>query len=412
MSTNAIDYDFARRVVMDAEASIGPVSESGILPAEAYISEDFWKFEKQAIFSRAWLCIGHVNEVPTVGDYIQLRIMDEPVLMVRTDNDKVRVLSSICQHRGHPIVGGVVDSPPNGRCSHANRLVCPYHNWTYSLNGELLAAPSMDETVPLIELKGNIRLPAIRTEIFHGLVFINFDEKAPPVAEKMKKLDAEFTAYALADLVPGHVFALEKLEWNWKLHHENALESYHTTYVHRDYHSAVPASLTRFRDYECGDGQVMRTAGYKAENGDLFEAGKVRRLPDIPGLSEEQRSRVLFVSLMPCAVAVLQPSMVTVTFINPTSPGTMNSRRVNLYVKAATEVPDFERIRDEQFAQLRVIIEQDQVTQEALQRAYHSRFKPRGRLSHLETAITQLNQWVVERYREALPAASEKTKAA
>lgn len=167
----------------------------------------------------------------------------------------------------------------------------------------------------------------------------------------------------------------------------------------------MPSNLTQFWDFELGDGQVMRSTGFSKATGDLFEESGNRRLPDIDGLSEEQRGRVLFVSIMPCAVAVLQPSFVTVTFLSPVSAGVMNSRRVNLYSKAATEVPEFDRIRREQFEHMKIIIMQDQVTQAALQEAYHSRYMPPGRLSYLENAITQLNTWVVDKYKRCLEAA-------
>jgi phenylpropionate dioxygenase-like ring-hydroxylating dioxygenase large terminal subunit len=198
------------------------------------------------------------------------------------------------------------------------------------------------------------------------------------------------------------VFAQTDQPWNWKLHHENALEPYHTDYVHKGFHNAVPAELTQFTEFEVGDGQVMRTTGFAKAGGDLFEESGRQRLPDIEGLTDEQRGRVFFTSIMPCVVAVLQPSAVTITFIDPVSAGRVNLRRLNLYSRAATQVPDFDRIRIEQFEQLKTIIMQDQVTQAALQVAYRSRFTPRGRLSQLETAITQLNHWVVDKYRRGL----------
>jgi phenylpropionate dioxygenase-like ring-hydroxylating dioxygenase large terminal subunit len=388
--------------VQKCETCIRPVKEAEILPADAYVSEKFWEFEKQAIFGREWLAIGHVNEVPKSGDHLPLTVNDEPVIVVRDDAGTARVLSSICQHRGHPLIGGLADSPPPGACLNARRLVCPYHNWVYGLDGRLVGAPSMNETTPIAELRRNIRLPEIRSEIFHGLIFVTFNQEAPPVALSLAKLDRELKNYGLANLIPGYVFAQTDQRWNWKLHHENALEPYHTDYVHKGYHNAVPAELTQFREFQIGDGQIMRTTGFVTNGGDLFEQSGNRRLPEIEGLTNEQRSRVVFASIMPCVVAVLQPSFVTITFLNPTSAGRINLRRINLYSKAATAFPDFDRIRVEQFEQMKIIIMQDQVTQVALQAAYHSRYTPRGRLSHLETAITQLNQWIVDKYRRGL----------
>jgi phenylpropionate dioxygenase-like ring-hydroxylating dioxygenase large terminal subunit len=402
MTTAPIDLSHVREVVQKCETCIRPVKEAEILPADAYVSEKFWEFEKQAIFGREWLAIGHVNEVPKSGDHLPLTVNDEPVIVVRDDAGTARVLSSICQHRGHPLIGGLADSPPPGACLNARRLVCPYHNWVYGLDGRLVGAPSMNETTPIAELRRNIRLPEIRSEIFHGLIFVTFNQEAPPVALSLAKLDRELKNYGLANLIPGYVFAQTDQRWNWKLHHENALEPYHTDYVHKGYHNAVPAELTQFREFQIGDGQIMRTTGFVTNGGDLFEQSGNRRLPEIEGLTNEQRSRVVFASIMPCVVAVLQPSFVTITFLNPTSAGRINLRRINLYSKAATAFPDFDRIRVEQFEQMKIIIMQDQVTQVALQAAYHSRYTPRGRLSHLETAITQLNQWIVDKYRRGL----------
>jgi phenylpropionate dioxygenase-like ring-hydroxylating dioxygenase large terminal subunit len=392
----------ARRVVADAASSVGPVAKANILPADAYVSADFWAFEKQAIFGREWLCLAHVNEVPGPGDHLYLNMAGEPLVLVRDETRTVRVLSAICQHRGHPLAAGVAEDRRQARCSNAMRLVCPYHNWSYGLNGKLIGAPAMRETTPLAELRKKISLPEVRSAIFHGLVFVNFDRNAAPLAPSLSRVGAQLATYGLEELVPGHIWEQRNLGWNWKLHHENALEPYHTDYVHKGYHAAVPAVKTEFCPFEPGDGQVMRMTGFAESDGDLFEAEGTRRLPGLRGLTNEQNSRVMFVSFMPTAVAVFQPSFLTITFLNPTSAGTLDSRRVNLYTKEAVASPHFEQLRDEQFTYMKTIILQDQVTQVALQQAYQSRFTPRGTLSRLESALPQLNQWSLERYRRAL----------
>jgi len=126
------------------------------------------------------------------------------------------------------------------------------------------------------------------------------------------------------------------------------------------------------------------------------------REPEIEGLTAEQRKRVLFVSIMPNVFAVMQPSSVSMTIINPNSAGTISSRRINLFPQAAASDPDFERITNEQLERNKILIMQDQVTLIALQEAYRSRFTPRGKLARLETAIPQLNQWLVDKYQRAL----------
>ena len=115
-TADEIDFQFARQIVGRTQFSVLPVKEAQLLPPETYISEKFWAFEKHAIFSREWLCIAHVNEVPNVGDYLPLTVLNEPVVVVRDEKLNVRVLSAICRHRGHPLVGGVMENPHPGRC--------------------------------------------------------------------------------------------------------------------------------------------------------------------------------------------------------------------------------------------------------------------------------------------------------
>ena len=378
---------FIRDVVGRASVAVGPVESAGILPPDAYTSEEFWAFEKQAIFLHEWLCVGHVNEVPNPGDHLPLQVLDEPVVLVHDLGGVIRVLSAICQHRGHPLFAGLAERPADKPCLNGNALICPYHNWTYFLDGRLAGAPSMRETTPVSELRRHIRLPEFRTEIFHGLVFVTFDADAPALAPRLAKLDREFATYPLENLVPTSVLALFDLKWNWKLHHENAIEPYHTDYVHKGYHNAVPSELTRFRSYEPGDGQIMRTTGFEKSSADLFEEKGNQRLPGIEGLTEEQRSHVLFVSLMPNVFAVIQPTSVTMTIVNPLGAGAINSRRINLFPQKAVDHPEFERISTEQFERNKILIGQDQTTLLALQKAYRSRFAPRGTLSRLESAI-------------------------
>jgi phenylpropionate dioxygenase-like ring-hydroxylating dioxygenase large terminal subunit len=267
----------------------------------------------------------------------------------------------------------------------------------------MVGAPDMRKTCPLPELRNKIRLPQIRSEIFHGLVFVNFDDDAAPLAPRLPKLDAELATLPLADLVPAQQHSQRDRKWNWKLHHENALEPYHTSFVHRDYHDAVPSSLTMFQPYEDGECDVMRHTGFaEGDTGDLFEESGNRRLPDIPGLTGEQLNRVTFLSVMPGLVMVIQPSLVTITIINPISAGTVDTRRLNLYPRVVIEDPELRAYADAQFERIKIIVGQDAATQIALQQAYQSRHTPAGTLAWLESSIPQLNQWVVGAYKNAL----------
>ncbi len=155
MKERLLDIAYVRKIVEKCDDCLRPVKDAAILPADTYVDEEFWEFERRAIFEREWLAVGHVAEVPNPGDYLPIKVNGEPMLITRAADNKIRVVSSICQHRGHPLIGGLAEPPSPGKCLHSQRLVCPYHNWVYSLDGKLVGAPSMDKTTPVPENAGD-----------------------------------------------------------------------------------------------------------------------------------------------------------------------------------------------------------------------------------------------------------------
>jgi phenylpropionate dioxygenase-like ring-hydroxylating dioxygenase large terminal subunit len=394
----------ARRILADVDHVTDPVATARLLPSEVYTSATFWEFEKEAIFSREWLCIGHVGEVPEPGDQLPMTILDEPVVMLRDGAGDVRVMSAVCRHRGHPLFGGLAGEGRSaaGTCLSGTRMICPYHNWQYGLDGHLVAAPSMTETVPVKRLRETIRLPQIRHEIFHGLVFINFDDDAQPLGAGLAKIGAELAGFGIAELVPLPPVVFEDQKWNWKIHHDNALEPYHTSYVHRGVHEAAPAKNARFISFDEGDGQVMHPTYLLDENAGLASTDGRRTTAIIPGLSSEQRKRVMFASIPPMLFSILQPTFVQLAFIHPTGPGSMDLRRINLYPKSAVEEPGFHQAYEKFMERKALAIHQDAVTTAAVQKGLGSRYAPRGPLSWMESNIPQLNAWLLRRYQKAL----------
>jgi len=290
-----------------------------------------------------------------------------------------------------------------GECRNAKLLVCPYHAWSYRLDGSLRGAPGMAETAPAEELRRDIRLPQIRHTIFHGLIFINFDPDAPPLAPSLAKMDAMIEGYGLAQLVPTPTSRLEMAS-NWKIYQENALEPYHTDVVHRSSHNAAPSRLSAFYDYAPGDGAIMTTTGF-ADADELFKTEDQLQLPRIPGLSAEQQSRVLFIAVLPLLFLVLEPGSVVANLALPNGAGAMTRLTFALYPREATETSGFVAVVEAQKAALSGIVREDLMTQEALQRGHASRFTPKGRLSWLETTIPQMNSWLLERYQIAIETA-------
>ena len=108
------------------------------LPAWIYHDPDFFALEKRSIFRTSWQLVCHVNDIPAVGDYHCLDLLGESIVVVRGADDAIRSFHNVCRHRASRLLDG-----PKGRCSH--RIVCPYHAWTYTLEGELRTAPFLAE---------------------------------------------------------------------------------------------------------------------------------------------------------------------------------------------------------------------------------------------------------------------------
>ncbi len=160
------------------DASVGDVNQSCILPPAIYCSDEFHEFEKEAVFSHDWLCVGRAGRIPEPGDYFTVTIADEPLILVRDKQGAVRALSAVCRHRDMLVADGA------GNCS---KFTCPYHLWVYDLDGRLLGAPAMERAEGFE--KRSFGLPELRVEEWLGFVFVSFDPDIAPLAPSVAKLE-------------------------------------------------------------------------------------------------------------------------------------------------------------------------------------------------------------------------------
>jgi phenylpropionate dioxygenase-like ring-hydroxylating dioxygenase large terminal subunit len=207
------------------------------LPPGLYRDPGILALEQQRIFARDWLCLGRAADIAKPGDYLAAAILDQPVVAVRGEDGVVRTFSNICRHRMMRLVEGQ---------GHCRRLVCPYHAWTYDLEGRVVGAPHMKRT-PGFEM-GQQRLPEIRTEIWEGWIYVTLDPAAPALAPQLEPLLALVERYRMADYVP--VVTQDHLwDTNWKILTENFMEGYHLPVAHRRTVGAwFPVEDTEFPD--------------------------------------------------------------------------------------------------------------------------------------------------------------------
>jgi choline monooxygenase len=182
------------------------------------------RLERERIFRRAWQYAGHLGQVAEPGSYFAGRAGDVPVVVTRARDGELRAFLNVCRHRGSVVAHG------EGR---RDTLQCPYHAWTYGLDGRLRAAPRGDEVV-----KEGVSLLTLAVETWGPFVFVFPDAEAPPLRETLGELE---DALPLDGLVFHHRVEYE-LEANWKIACENFLECYHCAVAHPGFSALVDVS--------------------------------------------------------------------------------------------------------------------------------------------------------------------------
>ena len=384
---------FTEELARSFDASTVATAEACTLPPSLYTSEEFFAFEKDAIFGHEWLCVGRTAQVPEPGDYVALTLVDEPLVMVRGKDGQVRVLSSVCQHRGMTVAEGA---------GHCGTFKCPYHHWIYGLDGRLLGAQSMEQTVGFD--KADWGLPALRTEEWHGFVFVTFDDDAPALAPRLARLEPFVANFDLDNCVGRpQTDRFDGMPWNWKIMFENFNDGYHANKLHQGVHDFCRSEDAAFEAWDDADGAIFRTNGFTHIDGG-FNATQKALLPIFPDVTEEERWRVTFALLPPTLTIGLSPDQVFYFLIRPVSAGTIDIEIGYLFHPSALDDPLFE----ERFAMsslgVQGIVAQDVDATTRVQRGLRSRFAPRGRYAWQEETHRQFNRWLVQRYLSHWPA--------
>ena len=192
------------------------------LPGYVYTSPEIYQREKEMIFMKDWLCVGRMEEVENPGDYMALRIMDEPIIVARDNDGNVGAFANVCKHRGVEVASGA---------GNLQEFSCPYHGWLYDLQGKLIGAPYMKEAEGFDPT--NCQLERLQFGEWRGWMFVNFDPNAGPLDKFVAEYEREF-AFLQHDktrLATKHVV---NLDCNWKFVVENLQDFYHVQVLHLD----------------------------------------------------------------------------------------------------------------------------------------------------------------------------------
>ena len=215
-------------------ALVSDYDESRAMPGAFYTDPDLAILEMQHLFRKEWHCVGRLEEISEPGQFMPYRLANEALVIVHDRDGVVRALSNVCRHRGTLIVS---------RKDRGHRLVCPYHHWTYELDGRLAAAPRVPEREDFRIT--DCRLPEFPCEVWMGFVYVNLDPAAQPLAPQLVDLEAMVKPYHMEEMWLGWL-GEDVWETNWKAMVENYMESYHLTPLHRHtLHTLNPTDLAR-----------------------------------------------------------------------------------------------------------------------------------------------------------------------
>ena len=298
---------------MDSDVIVKPreVMPDGAttLPAPYYADETYFRREMEALFATQWICAGRVEQVEAPGQFILRDVLGESIIITSNAAGVVNAFYNVCRHRGTKLC-----TDEHG--GFGRSIQCPYHAWTYDLDGRLIGAPHMDE-VPHFR-KEDYPLHRVHAEVWDGHIFINLSRETPRTTlhGQLGGLREKFVTWRMQDLRLGHRIIYD-VKANWKLIIQNYNECLHCPNLH-------PA-LNKLSHYLSGENEPLQAA-YMGGRMDLRPGvdtltmtGKCARA-FLPGLSPEDARRVYYYAIFPNMLLSLHPDYMMVHTLWPVAP--------------------------------------------------------------------------------------------
>ncbi len=282
-----------------------PFAQACAMPKSVYTSAEFLQQEQQHIFGKDWLCAGRAETLPNPGDYLTLTIAAEPVIVLRDRDGHIRAMSNVCRHRMSTLLQGR---------GHARSIVCPYHAWTYNLDGSLRGAAAMSQNEGFC--KENIALPAIRCEVWQGWIMVTLNPDAPSPSVALQ---------GIRDLIPYLDMSTytetfrEDFNWatNWKVLAENFMESYHLPMCH----AGTIGGASKLDEMICPEGTDAFNYHWILKN-DTVPLALAH--PTNTTLQGDERRKTWLIAIYPSLLITLTPGYFWYLSLTPDGPGRVN----------------------------------------------------------------------------------------
>ncbi len=275
------------------------------LPQRYFVSPEVFAEEQEAIFSTQWVCVGHQSQIAGAGDFVVLEVAGESIVVVRDQKGTIRGFYNVCRHRGTQLC--------EEQSGHSSAIQCPYHAWTYALDGRLIGAPHMDGVQGFN--KAEHSLHAINLGLWEGFIFVNLADAPTPLEEWFAPLAGRFTHWNLPELKSAKRIEYD-VRTNWKLIFENYSECYHCPGVH-----PMLAKLTPYDSAENDLSEGPFLGGFMpiTKGKSLTMSGNACALP-VGDIKREDHARVFYYSIFPNMLLSMHPDYVMVHQLWPKSP--------------------------------------------------------------------------------------------
>ena len=355
-----------------------PFEQARAMPPSVYTSPAFLERELADIFAKEWVAIGRSSALKAAGDYLTYELAGQPIFVIRGQDGKLGAMSNVCLHRMSILLQG---------SGNRRSITCPYHGWTYNLDGTLRGAPAM--TLNSGFCKDNYRLPQVRCAEWLGWLMVTLNPDIEPVAERLAEVEHMIADYRMEDYIEGF---RETHVWNtnWKILAENFMESYHLPVCH----SGTIGGLSRLDEMVC-------PAGRPAFNFHTILKDESLQIalahPDNTRITGERRRTAYLLAIYPSLLITLTPGYFWYLCLHPHGVGQVHM------TFGGGMAPEFAKSPEAQlhFTQLKTLLDavnvEDRGCTERVFKGLSARAAKAGHLSHLERPNFDFAQYLAER---------------
>lgn len=360
---------------------VAPFDAAPTLPPAVYVDPAVHAVEIEHLFRRGWVGVGRADRWAEAGSYAAMEVGGVPIVIVRHDDD-LAAFANTCRHRGAEVMQG------EGTC---RNMRCPFHGWTYALDGRLVGAPEMAQTSGFD--KADFPLATVSVAEHAGFAFVSLQADPPPLTEWLGDFDGFHRSWPLASLRTGRRREFE-VACNWKTFCEVFNEYYHLPYVHPD---SIDATYLDPDDADKTNGNFATQFGETTSTGALLEGDKGDALPDMPGLDGRDARGARYTWLYPNMTFAVGNDSVWMYETHPISADRTRIVQTVCFPPETFGIDDFGPTAQRYYDRMDIAINEDIPVLESQQRGLASPFAGPGRFSRLEPSVGSFAIWYAER---------------